>query len=291
MNKDYFENKYFEKYIQLMEKAQKRNWTKKTSICYVESHHIYPKSWLENTYTVELTAKEHFFAHRWIHKAFPQDRKMNFAYWSMKMRLDCEKISLNLSAKYYIEMKESLRENMRGNHLSKFITEEGWESIGRQTSKRCKGIPLKDSHKKSLSEATLKRAKNPTRKMVEGWEKGAISRTGRKMSKEFCEKTSDRMKGENNPMFGKKRTKEMKQKSLETNLKNHGGIHSSKGRKVSIKSKIKMRESALKRNKEGENPLNEKRVCCLFCLKKFSLGTFKKYHGDNCKRSLTSNEC
>ena len=67
--KDYcLNNKYSKWYFSIVDKAINRNWSKKTSPCYVEQHHIVPKSIIKNNYTVCLTAKEHFIAHLFLWK-------------------------------------------------------------------------------------------------------------------------------------------------------------------------------------------------------------------------------
>jgi len=76
----------FVQYLKLMRKAVDRGWTRKTAPVYVEMHHVVPNSWVKNKMVVALTAKEHFAAHRWLHKAFPEDDKMAAAYFKMCRR-------------------------------------------------------------------------------------------------------------------------------------------------------------------------------------------------------------
>jgi len=62
-------------YNQLIENAQRRNWTKKSANCYVELHHIKPKSIYpdlkkEPSNLVYLTAREHFIAHLLLAKIY-----------------------------------------------------------------------------------------------------------------------------------------------------------------------------------------------------------------------------
>lgn len=63
---------YQQVYINLMERAKIRGWSKKTAPCYVESHHIVPR-WAGGANTKEnlvcLTAREHFVAHKLLYKA------------------------------------------------------------------------------------------------------------------------------------------------------------------------------------------------------------------------------
>lgn len=56
--KDYcLDNKYSKWYFSLIEKAETRNWSKKTANCYVEGHHILGKKWYHN----KLTKQEKYF--------------------------------------------------------------------------------------------------------------------------------------------------------------------------------------------------------------------------------------
>lgn len=57
-------NKYINWYFNIVEKAIVRDWNKKTAPCYVEKHHIVPRSLGgSNIDIVCLTAKEHFICH------------------------------------------------------------------------------------------------------------------------------------------------------------------------------------------------------------------------------------
>ena len=70
---------YLDEYISLVEVARNRP----TPEGYTEKHHIFPLSWMPNDYLVVLTAQEHFTAHYLLHKAFPEDQPMAFAFWAM----------------------------------------------------------------------------------------------------------------------------------------------------------------------------------------------------------------
>jgi len=62
-------NKYEKWYNALIEKALTRNWTKKSAGCYVEQHHIKPRSLNgsdDKSNLVCLTAREHFVAHAFL---------------------------------------------------------------------------------------------------------------------------------------------------------------------------------------------------------------------------------
>lgn len=81
--------KYNLLYQKIVNKALKRNWSRKycrTQNIYVEKHHIIPKC-LGGTDDIEnlvlLTAKEHFICHKLLRKIYPNDKKLSFAVWNM----------------------------------------------------------------------------------------------------------------------------------------------------------------------------------------------------------------
>lgn len=54
-----------------MRKAEQRGWTKKSSPCYVEEHHVFIRAVFgNNNRVVYLTAREHFIAHLLLWKTF-----------------------------------------------------------------------------------------------------------------------------------------------------------------------------------------------------------------------------
>ena len=64
---------YLKTYCSLIRKAEKRNWSKKNSHCYVEGHHTFPVSIFgqdkkKNKRIVFLTAKEHYISHKLLVK-------------------------------------------------------------------------------------------------------------------------------------------------------------------------------------------------------------------------------
>jgi uncharacterized protein YifN (PemK superfamily) len=95
--KDYcLDNKYSRWYFSLIEKAEQRKWTKKSAPCYVEGHHIVPKSIIKNDIVVFLTAREHFICHLLLPKMMKDENqklKMNIAITAM--RINKEKRYIN----------------------------------------------------------------------------------------------------------------------------------------------------------------------------------------------------
>jgi hypothetical protein len=71
-------SKYQKWYDSLINKTITRNWDKKTSKCYVEKHHIIPRSLGGNNNKdnlVYLTAREHFIAHLLLSKMYSGESK------------------------------------------------------------------------------------------------------------------------------------------------------------------------------------------------------------------------
>lgn len=100
-------SKYTKYYNNIISRAISRNWTKKTAPCYVEKHHIIPKSCggldiHENL--VYLTAKEHFIVHHLLTKMvidIQHKFKMLCAFWRMvNGKSTHKKITANLYEKY-----------------------------------------------------------------------------------------------------------------------------------------------------------------------------------------------
>lgn len=70
-------NKYMNWYFNIIENAVIRNWNKKTAPCYVEKHHIIPKSLGgKNSDKVCLTAREHYICHLLLTKFTQNEDKM-----------------------------------------------------------------------------------------------------------------------------------------------------------------------------------------------------------------------
>ena len=84
--------KYLNIYIDLIRKAQKRNWIRSSAPTYVEEHHIFPESIFgKNKFVVYLTAREHYLAHGLLYKGLKKrygskssyTEKMRYAWWRL----------------------------------------------------------------------------------------------------------------------------------------------------------------------------------------------------------------
>jgi len=123
----YLQNKYYNWYQVLVEKAKKRNWNKTTAPCYVEIHHIIPKSLggsNKSENLIALTAKEHYIAHRLLVKFTKgeQKYKMQSALFYMLNVNEYEGIIKN-KAKIYEIIKNEYIALLRGeNHFNYGLT-------------------------------------------------------------------------------------------------------------------------------------------------------------------------
>lgn len=102
--------KYGVWYFALVEKAALRGWTKDTAPCYVEGHHVVPRS-LGGTDedVVYLTAREHFICHMLLPRIVsgPAKYKMNHALNAMK------RTSENQNRYFNSALYESARKNLK----------------------------------------------------------------------------------------------------------------------------------------------------------------------------------
>lgn len=107
--KDYFlDNKYSKWYFSMIEKVEIRNWSKKTAPCYVEGHHILPKSILPNNNIIYLTAKEHYICHLLLTKMLAGENKwkMQKAFWNISHTRN-----IKIHSKLYNVIKEEYSKN------------------------------------------------------------------------------------------------------------------------------------------------------------------------------------
>lgn len=79
-------------YDELIEKARSENRVKIKGGTYYEAHHIIPKcmggegkcsEWRAHPNIILLTAGEHFIAHYYLIKIYPDNSKLGYAFWSM----------------------------------------------------------------------------------------------------------------------------------------------------------------------------------------------------------------
>lgn len=82
---------YSKEYLDLIDKARKRGWTKKAANeqgIYVEGHHVIPKCVApelekDEDNIVFLTGAEHFIVHKELSNSNPNNDKLSYAFWHM----------------------------------------------------------------------------------------------------------------------------------------------------------------------------------------------------------------
>jgi len=119
----YIQNKYLTWYNELVKKAKDRNLTKETSECYVEIHHVVPRSLggsNDKENLVVLTAKEHYIAHKLLTKFTTgnQKIKMTMALFCMVTANDCKETIQN-KARLYEKIRNEYANLVKGkNHFN-----------------------------------------------------------------------------------------------------------------------------------------------------------------------------
>jgi 5-methylcytosine-specific restriction endonuclease McrA len=218
MTYDFIQNKYTKIYFQLMEK--RRNFPLSKKDVYCETHHIIPKS-LGGSDTpdnlVNLTAREHFIAHRLLTKM--TEGVANRSMWWAVHRLcysnnnsvhhskDYEKIRL-LWAEFMKENHHSKRIPGWSRKMSEIVTKD-WED--NEQKRIIVGKAFSKSHKKRKNEDPDEYYKTQTKNAKKGG--AAISMKWKEdpeWAKKEKENMSKRVSGKNNPMFGKTLSEERK---------------------------------------------------------------------------------
>ena len=105
-------------YNQLIDRAKNRKLT-----CYIEKHHIIPKCMgggddAENI--VDLTAREHFLAHKLLVEIHPTNHKLLYSLWLMAIGKKRQKWkeAYNVTSREYERLKIKMSENQKGKILS-----------------------------------------------------------------------------------------------------------------------------------------------------------------------------
>ena len=179
-------NKYQLWYNNLINHAKDRAWSKKTALCYVESHHIIPKSLggsNSKDNLVLLTAKEHYIAHLLLCR-FGDSNQKSKMIWAMQRFLTSNKtvsstMYCNIKNQWIEEHKKKLIGNTR--RLGKKDTEE----TKLKKSQSMVGIVGKwvreDRHCKQISDRlTLRNTTNNPMNNINSRNKVSASKLGRK---------------------------------------------------------------------------------------------------------------
>ena len=147
-------NKYQKWYNCLIEKAQARNWSKKSAEQYVESHHIVPKSLGgtdDESNLVFLTAREHLVAHLMLCKFGDLNQKTKMLY-AIERFVHCnkQKINSHLYSKLKSQISDNRKRDMKNNkHL---VGHKHSEETKLKMSLKRAGVSKSDNMKMLVSE-------------------------------------------------------------------------------------------------------------------------------------------
>ena len=126
-------------YAQLIRRAKERDWTKKTAPCYVEMHHIKPKSMggsNNRKNLVCLTAREHFLAH-WMLYKIHKTQSMAWAWSAMSSK--STPLGIRHNSKNFERARKALSKEMTGREVSQETREKLRKtSTGRKHSDKTK---------------------------------------------------------------------------------------------------------------------------------------------------------
>ena len=229
---EFINNKYTKWYTNIIFKANQLQ-RKKSSKEYYELHHIIPKcepfngsNKKENL--VLLTAKEHFICHLLLTKMCEgyKKNKMMWAFHRIAFSNPSDKKSIT-SSQYELARKIFVK-HLKENHPSKDLewrkkvservyldwegNEERRKDVSDVFSKSHK--ERKDSNPEKYYDLQKKNSKSGAQKIKEKWSNDAEWVLAEK------KKMSERLKGENNPMYGKKIEGDHKEKlSIATSRK------------------------------------------------------------------------
>jgi len=210
-------NKYFKWYWSICNRAKDRVLSPDT---YVEKHHIYPKSiYGQNKYLVKLTAKEHYIVHLLL-------------WWGLRSKYGTYNENTKKMCHAFTMMnnpgKSKQRYKIKGSKEYSFLKTANHES-------KLNNIPWNKGRTGVYTEEQLEKMKGPmsyeTKKLISEANKGVIfseerkknislSKIGKKLSEEHknnISKNHSNVSGINNPMYGKKNTKEMRRINSEKN--------------------------------------------------------------------------
>ncbi len=225
-------------YNEIIENAIKLNRKRNEGI-YLEEHHILPRckqGTNDKDNLVMLTAREHFLCHKLLHKMFPTDSKLYFAYRAMAA-FDTTG-NRGISAREFEYTKKLFAKFISEINTGRVFTEEHLQKLRDNNPNRG---GLDDEHKKAISESLMGRTLSPEhiaacsaglKKLYETRPGTRLGQTnspesieqGRQKKLEYwASRTPEEMKewsekfsGENNANFGKSRPDNVRQKISES---------------------------------------------------------------------------
>lgn len=240
-------------YNKIIERSKDRKLTG-----YKESHHIIPKCMngsndIENL--VELTAREHYICHKLLHKMYPENDKLLYAYH----RISMSKQQFISSKEYeYLRIEHANRISNHKKDLVGFHTPEGLKRISESSRKRNSGENHPMYGRKHTKKSKEMMSENSKGRLHSDETKKTLSKKlkGLKRSEETKRKISMANKGENNSMFGKtwKFSDETKKKMSES--------AKGKSKRGNFKSEFEYNEWLNKISRKGKISWNKKIEYC-----------------------------
>ena len=176
---------------------------------YHERHHIVPKcigGGNEKENLIDLFAREHYIAHKLLAKENSDNDKLVYAWTCMAFTKNGIAYECEITPEEYEEARIALSKKMTGsgNHFyGKKHTAESKEKNRQQHI----GIKASDEAKARMSESQIKRMQDPD----------ARAACGKPHTEAWKKEQSERMSGENHPMYGKHHTKVTKEKISKAN--------------------------------------------------------------------------
>lgn len=249
------------RYFQIIEDAQSRcdrqthlKSEAKKKLGYVEDHHIIPKSLGGTNLTnnkVWLTAKEHFECHYLLTQM--TSGEANGKMWSGLWRM-MNKQSMSQERNY--EVSANLYEEARAKHAesqSRLMSGENNPFYGKTHSKE-----TKEKMSRAKSGKTYEEIYGDAADALK--QKRQLSSSGKKRSAETCEKIRQNKLG--------------------------------KARPISVGIAVSKKLSGKKRSPDTINKMKltreKNKKVCEWCEKECSLTNYKRWHGDNCKKSQSA---
>jgi hypothetical protein len=209
--------------MKIIKKAKSEN-RKKFQGTYYENHHIFPKSLFplwekKKSNLVLLTAREHFFCHQLLDKIYPNSN-MFVALWRLSNNKKY-KVNSKQYEKLKIKFSNYMSEKMKNNHpfKGKYHSQETKRKISQTKSFQMKGLPPNNKGVKRSEKAKLKSSENLKKAHQEkqfGW--GFFDPWNKGLnyfeiySEEERKKFGHNQSGEKNGFYGKKHSKETKEK-------------------------------------------------------------------------------
>jgi hypothetical protein len=295
---------YFRIYKELILRAKERE----TVEGYKEIHHIIPRAFSgtdDPSNLVELTAREHFIAHRLLAKIFPNSCMVHVVWYLMNTK---NELIGQITSRVY--------ETLKNEHSKRISTILKGRIVSKETCEKLSKI--KQEIEKRRKELGIPHPLEGIKRTKETCEKLSKIHKGKVISEEQKKKISDKISGELNGMFGKTHTEEARKKISEGNKQQVecpfcgkiGGIAIMQRwhfdncklsptyvppKKMKRKSPTEeTRKKISEANLGKKSPLKGKKLkadtVCPHCGKIGPASQMRQWHFDNCKHKEKQNE-